>query len=356
MSQLETTRRGVIAGAAALAIGALSPAAAQAQSWDEVVAAAKKEGKLTLYHNIRPAGIEVILQKFRAVYPTIQTEQVRLGSGPLNERFRTEFVANRHIADLLITYADDDVLKEIPNWFAQWNPPEFQGNFPAAAKIAEGRMYAITQVRESIVWNKTLVKDADAPKEWADLLDPKWKGKVAFTDPANSGSAYTTVTMLVDLWGGGETGWKKVAALFKNLKVLNRSSLVFQGVGNGEYPLGISLEYAGPMWAAGGAPVKTIYPADGTLATMEGVAIVKNGPNPDSARAFVDYINRKDTREMILKATFRRPTRGDLDLATLPGNMPALSSLKILSYDEDAWTDKRKETLERIKDTIQESR
>ena len=56
----------------------------------------------------------------------------------------------------------------------------------------------------------------------------------------------------VILWGGGETGWKKVAALFKNLKVLNRSSLVFQGVGNGEYPLGISLEYAGPMWAAGG--------------------------------------------------------------------------------------------------------
>ena len=208
-----------------------------------------------------------------------------------------------------------------------------------------------------VILQNTKILPADqGPKTWNDLLDPKWKGKVAFTDPANSGSAYTTVTMLVDLWGGGETGWKKVAALFKNLKVLNRSSLVFQGVGNGEYPLGISLEYAGPMWAAGGAPVKTIYPADGTIATMEGVAIVKNGPNPDSAKAFVDYINRKDTREMILKATFRRPTRGDLDLSTLPGSMPSLSSLKILSYDEDAWTDKRKETLERIKDTIQDSR
>jgi iron(III) transport system substrate-binding protein len=105
-------------------------------------------------------------------------------------------------------------------------------------------------------------------------------------------------------------GWKKVGQLFKNLKVLNRSSLVFQGVGNGEYPLGISLEYAGPMWAAGGAPVKTIYPADGTLATMEGVAIIKNGPDPEEAKAFVDFVNRKDVREMILKATFRRPTRG----------------------------------------------
>ena len=111
-----------------------------------------------------------------------------------------------------------------------------------------------------ILQNTKMVPEGQGPKGWADLLDPKWKGKIAFTDPANSGSAYATVTMLVDLWGGGDAGWKKVGELFKNMKVLNRSSLVFQGVGNGEYPLGISLEYAGPMWAAGGAPVKVIYP------------------------------------------------------------------------------------------------
>jgi len=208
-----------------------------------------------------------------------------------------------------------------------------------------------------VILQNTKILPADqGPKGWSDLLDPKWKGKIAFTDPANSGSAYTTVTLLVDLWGGGDAGWKKVAALFRNLKVLNRSSLVFQGVGNGEYPLGISLEYAGPMWAAGGAPVKTIYPADGTVAAMEGVAIIKGGPNPESARAFVDFVNRKDVREMILKATFRRPTRTDLDLSSLPGGMPPLASLKMLSYDEAGWTDRRKETLERIKDLIQESR
>ena len=208
-----------------------------------------------------------------------------------------------------------------------------------------------------VILQNTKILPADqGPKGWNDLLDPKWKGKIAFTDPANSGSAYATVTMLVDLWGGGEEGWKKVAALFKNLKVLNRSSLVFQGVGNGEYPLGISLEYAGPMWAAGGAPVKTIYPADGTLATMEGVAMIKNGPDPVEAKAFIDFVNRKDVREMILKATYRRPTRTDLDLSSLPGGMPSLASLKMLNYDEAGWTDKRKETLERIKDVLQESR
>jgi iron(III) transport system substrate-binding protein len=207
-----------------------------------------------------------------------------------------------------------------------------------------------------ILQNTKIVPEADAPKSWADLLDPKWKGKIAFTDPANSGSAYTTVTMLVDLWGGGEAGWKKVAQLFKNMKVLNRSSLVFQGVGNGEYPLGISLEYAGPMWAKGGAPVKVIYPSDGTFAAMEGVAIIKGGPNTENATVYVDYINRKDVREMILKATFRRPTRSDLDLSSLPGGLPPLSEVKLVKYDEEGWTEKRTKTLEQIKDVLQDSR
>jgi len=207
-----------------------------------------------------------------------------------------------------------------------------------------------------ILQNTKLVPDGQGPKSWADLLDPKWKGKIAFTDPANSGSAYATVTMLVDLWGGGDAGWKKVGDLFRNMKVLNRSSLVFQGVGNGEYPLGISLEYAGPLWAKGGAPVKVVYPSDGTTFSMEGVAIVKGGPNTENAKVFVDFINRKDVREMILAETFRRPTRADLDLAKLPGSLPPMSQIKIANYDEQGWTDKRAKTLEKIKDVLQDSR
>jgi iron(III) transport system substrate-binding protein len=207
-----------------------------------------------------------------------------------------------------------------------------------------------------ILHNTKMLPAAEAPKSWGDLLNARYKGKVAFTDPRNSGSAYSTVTMLVDLWGGGDAGWQKVKTLFGNMRMLNRSSLVFQGVGKGEYPLGVSLEYAGYLWAHNGAPVKTLYPSDGTLALMEGVAIIKGGPNVESARKFVDWVNRKDVREMILKATFRRPARSDLDLSKLPGGMPNLSSLKLASYDEAAWTAKRKETLEKIKDLIQETR
>jgi iron(III) transport system substrate-binding protein len=207
-----------------------------------------------------------------------------------------------------------------------------------------------------ILQNTKIVPEGQGPKSWSDLLDPKWKGKIAFTDPANSGSAYTNSTLLASLWGGGDAGWQKVEKLLGNAKVLNKSSLVFQGVGNGEYALGLSLEYAGYIWAANGAPVKVIYPEEGTVAQMEGCAIIKGGPNTENAKVFVDYINRKDVREMIFEKTFRRPARQDLDFSKLPGHMPPLAQVKLASYDEKGWTEQRAQMLQKIQDILERTR
>jgi iron(III) transport system substrate-binding protein len=213
-----------------------------------------------------------------------------------------------------------------------------------------------TNVHLLVILQNTKLIPADAgPKSWADLIDPQWKSKIAFTDPANSGSAYSNLTMLAQMWGG-EAGWEKVSRLLANTKVLNRSSLVFQGVGNGEFALGMSLEYAGYQWSSNGAPVKVIYPSDGTVAQMEGVAIIKGGPNTEGAKQFVDYVTRKDVREAILGFAFRRPARQDLDLSKLPGAMPQLADVKLVDYDEDAWVEKRAETAKKIQEIIQRTR
>jgi iron(III) transport system substrate-binding protein len=207
-----------------------------------------------------------------------------------------------------------------------------------------------------ILQNTKLIPAEQGPKNWADLMKPEWKGKIAFTDPANSGSAYSNLTMLAQMWGPGEAGWEKVSQLLANTRVLNRSSLVFQGVGNGEFALGMSLEYAGYQWSSNGAPVKVIYPADGTVAQMEGIAIIKGGPNTENAKQFVDYVSRKDVREAILKFAFRRPARQDLDLSKLPGQMPQLEKVKLVDYDEDNWVEKRAETAQKIQDIIRRTR
>jgi iron(III) transport system substrate-binding protein len=313
--------------------------------------AAQAQKKLVVYTSNESTLNDLVFGAFRKE-TGIEVEPVAAGSGVVIRRLQAEKA--RPLGDIIwgVSRSLLQTNKTLFEPYASKNKDATPADYRDPDDLWIGNNLHLLVILQ----NTRLVPADQAPKGWSDLLDPKWKGKIAFTDPANSGSAYATVTMLVDQWGGGDAGWKKVGELFRNLKVLNRSSLVFQGVGNGEYPLGISLEYAGPMWAAGGAPVKVVYPADGTTASMEGVAIVKGGPNNESAKAFVDYINRKDVREMILKATYRRPTRTDLDLSSLPGGMPPLASLKMLKYDEEGWTDKRKETLERIKDVLQESR
>lgn len=282
----------------------------------------------------------------------IVVEPISTGSGVLFKRIQSE--KDRPQGDI-IWGVSRALLQTNTAYFAPYKSRNADA-IPAQFRDPND-LWIGTNLHLLVILQNTQALAADqGPRRWTDLLDPTWRGKVAFTDPANSGSAFANIALLVEQWGGGDAGWGKAKELIANTKMLNRSSLVFQGVGQGEYPLGISLEYAGLLWAHDGAPVKTVYPEDGTLALMEGVAIIKGGPNPEGAKAFVDWINKKETREMILKATFRRPARQDLDLAHLPGDMPPLAGLKLLSYDEDAWTARRAEALEKIKGIIEETR
>jgi iron(III) transport system substrate-binding protein len=204
--------------------------------------------------------------------------------------------------------------------------------------------------------NTKAIDAASGPKTWQDLLDGKWKGKIAYTDPANSGFSYAAATGLLTYWGDNDAAWNKLSSLVANAKILNRSTLVFDGNGSGEYPLGISLEYAGYLWAHNGAPVKVTYPTEGTVALAEGAAVLKGAPEVDAARALVDYLASKPTQEMLFRATFRRPARQDIDLSTMPGGMPALSTIKVLPYNDVKWDEARSATLGRIKTVIQNTR
>jgi iron(III) transport system substrate-binding protein len=282
----------------------------------------------------------------------VQADVVSAGSGVVMKRVETE--KDRPQGDI-VWGVSRSLLQTNAQYFDSY-ASQHKAAIPAEYRDPQDRWIGTNLHLLVVLQNTKSVPEAQGPKSWDDLTQAKWKGNVAFTDPANSGSAYSNVTLLVDMWGGDNGGWDKVTKLIANTKMLNRSSLVFQGVGNGEYGLGISLEYAGYLWANNGAPVKVVYPSDGTIAQMEGVAIVKNGPNTDGARKFVDYVNRKDVREMILKETFRRPARQDLDLPNLPGKMPKLSDIKLVKYDEEGWTAKRGETMDRIKDVIQKTR
>ncbi|HEV2674782.1 MAG TPA: extracellular solute-binding protein [Aliidongia sp.] len=280
----------------------------------------------------------------------IKVDVISTGSGVLLRRLASE--RENPQADV-VWGTSASLLKQNSSYFQPYAAKE-KDAVPAAYRDPDDLWLGTNLQILTISQNTTSIPAAAGPHSWADLLDPKWKDKIAFTDPANSGSAYVTATFLLALWGNDDGAWSKLGQLLGNTKVLNRSTLVFDGNGNGEYPLGISLEYAGNLWAHNGAPVQVTYPADGTAVVPEAIAIVKGAPDLDAAKAFVDFINSKPMQTQMLQTTFRRPARQDIDFSAV--HMPPLSEIKLVAYDDLKWDAARRQTLERLKTLIQNTR
>ena len=126
-------------------------------------------------------------------------------------------------------------------------------------------------------------------------------------NPEKSGSAYAQVYGLYKLYG-----WDGLKKLIDNAKILDSSSLIYKGVAAGEYPLGITMEYAAHRYIVGGDKnVGIVYPADGAFMAPEATGIVKNCPHPAEAKKFVDYLISKPVVDEIFAKFSRRPARPD---------------------------------------------
>ena len=285
---LDITRRALLAGlGATVALGALAPVGAKAgEDWPTVQAAALKEGKLSFYHNLRPQGVEQLLAEFRKANPGIQTEQIRLGSAPLNERFSTEFNARRNLADVMLTLPDDAMFAGVDNggWAAEWTPPELSAFNPI---VNHGnKIFAVHTSRNVIIYNKQRVKPADAPKEWTDLWDPKWKGKVGMDPPWRS----IAVQGLVALWvkNGIADAAQKLKA--NDVRFFEGSAGVFQAVLRGDVMVATLADLPLEPGLEDGAPIGFVYPKSGT-ATNDGYVMVSaRAPHPNAGKVFVNWL------------------------------------------------------------------
>ena len=202
------------------------------------------------------------------------------------------------------------------------------------------------------MYNKDLLKAGDAPSKWTDLLDPKWKNKIAFPNPANSSFAYTTFTMMLHELGNNEAAWKKMENFLANVQITEQSSMVPTSVEKGEFPMGITQEYVATRYLAGGAKVGVIYPEDGNSVQAEGVGIIKGAKHRSAAEKFMDFCNDKNFRELVIKDQFRRPARKDLDFSKIVP-MPPLSKIKLMpGYVDTDFIKDRDKILARIKDIV----
>ncbi len=285
-----------LCGVAAVMAGASLTSASAEENWDAVVAAAKKEGKVVLYSNLQPNGIEPLLQKFREAYPEIATEQVRLGAPPMLERFMAEYNAGRNIVDAMITYPDERLQKGLneENWAMKWTPPEIV-NF--APELNNGNMtFTLQQTREAIIWNKTLVKDEDAPKEWADLFDPKWKGKLGFNPPWRA----LAIQQIIAYWENelklGDTAAKLKA---NDVRFFEGSGGIIQAVIRGDVAVAELSDIPLHPLLADGAPIGFVYPASGTTVTDAIGFVATKAPHPNAGKVLLNWLMTEKGQEYL---------------------------------------------------------
>lgn len=192
------------------------------------------------------------------------------------------------------------------------------------------------------VYNNKLVYPVAAPKTWAELQTNRWEGKVAFADPAKSGSSYTALCTMLQALGKDK---EQSLLHFSNTlagKLSADSLKVLDEVDAGTRLVGITIEGTARKRILEGADLTMVYPADGTSAIPDGTAIIKGAPHLENARRFLDFTVSRDVQRLVEDSFFRRTVRSDIT----PEDVDAVyREMKLIPYDFEWAAGKKEEIL-----------
>lgn len=174
-----------------------------------------------------------------------------------------------------------------------------------------------------------MLAEEDVPATWEDLCNEKLKGQIAFASPAKSGSAYTQLCTMLFSQPTLDEGWELVGRFIKNLdgKVQDSSGNCHKLVAAGEYALGVTIEKSAVLYADN-PDIAFVYPKSNS-AVPDGVALIKNCPNEENAKLFIDYVTGLECQTAQNHDWARRPVRSDLE----PVGLAQLSELDLGNYD-----------------------
>jgi iron(III) transport system substrate-binding protein len=304
---------------------------------------------LTVYS---PHGKELLQyyeQGFEAANPKVDVQWVDMGSQEVLERLRAE-KANPQ-ADLWFGAPSEIFGRAAGEGLLEPYTPTWATQVTAEARDAEGRWFGTYMTPEVIAFNTNAVKLADAPKDWEDVVDPKWKGKVIIRNPVESGTmrAIFGAILARSMAQTGSTaqGWDWLRRLDANTKeyVLN-PALLYQKLGREE---GVITLYNMPDIATLAERTKTpvgfVFPTSGTPLLVDAVAIVKGGKQPAVARQYYEYVTSQAALRDAAVRFLRIPARGDVPNDSLPDVVkrartelkPMPVDAKLLADSLDAW-------------------
>jgi iron(III) transport system substrate-binding protein len=316
MKMRRFSRRRVLQGSAALAASSALAAAgrftppAQAQVVSAappasavtpaLIEAAKKEGKVVWYTSVDLPLAEKVARAFEAKYPGVAVRVDRTGAERVFSRIGQEYSSNIFAVDIVNSSdAAHLIVWKRNGWLAPYVPEDVARHFPPEHKDPDG-MFASFRVFLCVMgYNTDLVKPQDAPKSFADLLEPKWTGKIVKAHPSYSGTILTATFQTAR-----DIGWPYFEKLAQQrVMQVQSASDPPKKLALGERAImADGIEYGMFQLKESGKPVEIIYPTEGTPLIVGPNAIFKNAPNPNAARLLQSYMLSGECQQLSIDA------------------------------------------------------
>jgi iron(III) transport system substrate-binding protein len=300
--------------ATALFAGPVKAAAAPPSSvTPELIDAARKEGKISYYSALELNVAERLGKAFEAKYPGISVHVERSGAERIYQRIGQEQGSGINAVDVANSTDPAHYLDwKAKDWLAPYLPEDVVKYFPADQFDADGTYATSCAWMEAIGYNSSLVMPEQAPKSYADLLDPKWQGKILSDDYRALGGG--AVFFPVMLKAFGREFHEKLAAqkpvFSRDLQNSERRCA------RGEFPLYLPFNLQ-DLNNLKGLPVKAVVPAEGRPYVRFDISTLKNGPHPNASRVFMNYYLEPESQLVFANAGFNPVISGVVE-KTLP--------------------------------------
>jgi iron(III) transport system substrate-binding protein len=331
------TRRHILKAGTALAAGSafansVRAAAPPASSiTPALIEAAKKEGKAVWYTSVDLPLAERVARSFEAKYPGVAVRVERSGAERVFTRIGQEYASRIHAVDLvnssdaahLIVWKRDGLL-------APYVPEDVAKHYPAEHKDPDGMFASFRVFLCPIAYNTNLVKKEEAPKSYADLLDPKWAGKIVKAHPSYSGTILTATYQM-----SRDIGWDYFEKLAKQrIMQVQSASDPPKKLALGERAImADGVEYVLFQLKEKDGPIELVYASEGTPLIIGPNAIFKNAPNPNAARLLQSYMLSAECQQLIIDVGGMRSAHAQTKEKA--GRTP-LSKIKLMKDDAAA--------------------
>ncbi len=281
------SRRAVSLAALAAAVTMSAGAHAATQ---ELIDAAKKEGQVTWYTTQIVNQLVVPIQNVFEKKYGVKINYLRGNTGDVIQRVLNEFTAGRIECDVFDGLSTVATLERTPGVVLKWLPDEAK-DYPKERVDPNGYWIA-TYIAVSVPGiNTDLVKPGTEPKTWEDLLDPKWKGKIAWSSAGSSTSGSGFVGTVLDAYGQ-EKGMDYLRKLAKNtmVNIPVASRQILDMVIAGEYAIALQISnHHAWISAKQGAPVKWL-PMSPAMVNSGNVSVAARAPHPNAAKLLADFL------------------------------------------------------------------